>query len=370
MTRRPRRRWPVFVVLVAAAVGLIVADQKSSPTSPIGVAARTWMGVGVGPAQELASGVGDGVQALRRAGQALGGNQGATVARLEQENSALKAEVNTASFDRTRVSELDALLHTAGLGQYRIVPARVVAFGAAGGFSRSVTIDVGSLDGITANETVLAAQGLVGRVTSVAQSTSTVALLIDATTTVGVRLENQQAGYATGGGAVDQPLAVDLFNPAAQVNPGMRMVTFGSPDGKPYVPGVPVGTVTSVEGLTGQLTKRVQVHPFVDFAALDLVGVVVQPPRTNPRMAVLPPRPTSTPPPVATVTVTVTAPAGGPQALHSSTPASSGSVPPRSTRVQQPPSRTPNSPPVRSTPSRTTTSTPMAPSPTQGAGLP
>lgn len=315
MTRRPRRRWPVLLVLVALACALIVVDQKTTPANPIGVAARTWMGVALGPAQQAAARVGQGVQAVQRAGQALTGSQHDTISRLEQENSQLQAQVNTTAFDRRRVSELDALLHTAGLGQYRIVPARVVAVGAAGGFSRSVTIDVGSLDGVTANLTVLCADGLVGRVTSVAQTTSTVALLVDASTTVGVRLDNQQAGYATGGGSYDQPLAVDLFNPAAQVRTGMRLVTFGSPDGKPYVPGVPVGTVTDVEGLTGQLTKRVQVRPFVDFGALDLVGVVVQPPRTNPRLSVLPPRPAPQPQP--RVTVTVSAPAQGPMALLS-----------------------------------------------------
>ncbi|MGH8937891.1 MAG: rod shape-determining protein MreC, partial [Actinomycetes bacterium] len=40
--------------------------------------------------------------------------------------------------------------------------------------------------------------------------------------------------------------------------------------------------------------------------ALDLVGVVVQPPRTDPRDAVLPPRPRPGATPTPTVTVTVT----------------------------------------------------------------
>ena len=58
----------------------------------------------------------------------------------------------------------DWLLQTGGLGQYRMVPARVIAMGPVNGLSRSVTVDAGSLDGIRPNQTVMNAQGLVGRV--------------------------------------------------------------------------------------------------------------------------------------------------------------------------------------------------------------
>jgi rod shape-determining protein MreC len=46
------------------------------------------------------------------------------------------------------------------------------------------------------------------------------------------------------------------------------------------------------------------VSPYVDFTSLDLVGIVVEPPRADPRDAVLPPRPASTSAPTVTVTVT------------------------------------------------------------------
>lgn len=46
-------------------------------------------------------------------------------------------------------------------------------------------------------------------------------------------------------------------------------------------------------------------RPFVGFSRLDIVGVVVMPPREDPRDAVLPPKPEA-PKPIPTVTVTVT----------------------------------------------------------------
>ena len=72
-----------------------------------------------------------------------------------------------------------------------------------------------------------------------------------------------------------------------------------------------VGTVVDVERHSGDLTRTVRVRPFVGFTRLDIVGVVVSPPRKNPRDTVLPPKPK----PAPTVTVTVT-----PSASPSGTP--------------------------------------------------
>ena len=59
------------------------------------------------------------------------------------------------------------------------------------------------------------------------------------------------------------------------------------------MPGVPVGQVTSVQTSPGTLSRTGRVQPFVVPATTDLVGVVVQPPRRDPRDAVLPPRPSA-----------------------------------------------------------------------------
>jgi rod shape-determining protein MreC len=75
---------------------------------------------------------------------------------------------------------------------------------------------------------------------------------------------------------------------------GQRLVSYGVKGGA-YVPGVPLGTITSVQGTPGQLTRIAKVAPYVDATSLDLVGVVIQGPRENPRDTVLPPKPTASP---------------------------------------------------------------------------
>jgi rod shape-determining protein MreC len=232
-------------------------------------------------------------------------------ARLKRQNQELKRRLRTGSLDRHRAQELDDLLHLAGAGRYKIVPARVIAIGTAQTFSWTVTLDAGSRDGLRPDMTVLNGDGLVGRVKTVGPSTATVLLAIDPESSVGVRLEStMEVGFTTGHGA-HHDLDLQLLDGQSTVERGDRLVTFGSQGDMPYVPGVPVGSVVSVTGTPGSQTRSATVSPYVDFTSLDLVGVVVEPPRADPRDAVLPPRPASTSAPTPTVTVTVTPKPGG-----------------------------------------------------------
>ncbi|WP_316316658.1 rod shape-determining protein MreC, partial [Clavibacter michiganensis] len=121
--------------------------------------------------------------------------------------------------------------------------------------------------------------------------------------TVGTRMESgDELGFASGQGS--RPLRVELLNGKADVKKGDRLVTFGSQADKPFVPGVPVGTITRVDPNGGDLTRILDVTPFVSFTKLDIVGVVVQAPSKDPRDTVLPEK--KQPKPTPTVTVTVT----------------------------------------------------------------
>lgn len=284
----------LLILLVAIAFALITVDIRGGDASPLN-GARDAAASLFGPVERAVAGavnpVGDAVRALRDSG-----THEARVRTLERENAELKARIASSDLAATRSAELDKLLGAAGAGQYTIKAAQVVAIGAAQGFSWTVTIDVGSEDGIQRDETVINGDGLVGRVTTVGPTTSTVLLANDPQFSVGTRTEgSQEIGFATGQG--DRPMKVELLDAQAPVKTGERLVTFGSENNKPFVPGVPVGTVVKVESTPGALTRTVLVQPFVAFTKLDLVGVVVVPPAGNPRDAVLPPKPSPTPAP-------------------------------------------------------------------------
>ncbi|WP_326723121.1 MULTISPECIES: rod shape-determining protein MreC [unclassified Streptomyces] len=294
----------LLVLLIAIAFALITVDIRGGEDSPVdgarGAAATVFGPIENGVASAVDP-VGNAIAAVRDSGE-----RHDRIAQLEKDNAALKAKLGSDDRNSSRLTQLDKMLKTAGAGQYGIKGAEVIAIGAAQGFSWTVTIDVGSSDGITRDMTVLNGDGLVGRVTTVGSNTATVLLANDPDFTVGTRMEStDELGFASGQG--DQPFRVELLNGKAKIKNGDRLVTFGSQADKPFVPGVPVGVVSRVDPSGGDLTRTIYVKPYVSFTKLDIVGVVVQTPDKDPRDAVLPPKPKPTPTPTVTVTVTPSA---------------------------------------------------------------
>jgi rod shape-determining protein MreC len=210
------------------------------------------------------------------------GQQTDQIAALRRENERLRAEVQTARIDVGLARQLKSLLGSAGNGHHRIVPARVVAFGPEQGFSRTVAIDVGRRDGVRRDMTVVNGDGLVGRVVGVGPHTSNVLLAVDPTSTIGVRVTDQaEIGAVTG--AARGSLRLQMLDQHAPLARGAQLVTFGSLGGRPFIPGVPVGEVLQAQSTRGSPIRSVTVRPYVDYTALDVVGVVVEPPRTSKR---------------------------------------------------------------------------------------
>ncbi len=283
----------LLVLLIAIAFALITVDIRGGEDSPVGPI-EDGVSAAVDP-------VGNAISAVRESG-----DRHDRIAELEQENAALKAKLGSDDRNKSRLKQLDKMLKVAGEGQYGIKGAEVIAIGAAQGFSWTITIDVGANDGIKRDMTVLNGDGLVGRVTTVGPNTATVLLANDPDFTVGTRMEgSDELGFASGQG--DRALRVELLNGKAEVKKGDRLVTFGSQADKPFVPGVPVGVVSRVDPSGGDLTRTLYVTPYVGFSKLDIVGVVVQTPKKDPRDTVLPAKPKPTPRPTVTVTVTPSA---------------------------------------------------------------
>ncbi|MFI0511711.1 rod shape-determining protein MreC [Streptomyces canus] len=300
----------LLVLLIAVAFALITVDIRGGEDSPVD-GARQGAAAVFGPIENGVSAavdpVGNAVSAIRDSGE-----RHDRLAALEKENAALKAKLGSDDRNTSRLKQLDKMLKIAGEGQYGIKGAQVIAIGAAQGFSWTITVDVGANDGIRRDMTVLNGDGLVGRVTTVGPHTATVLLANDPDFTVGTRMEaGDELGFASGQG--DRPLRVELLNGKAEVKKGDRLVTFGSQADKPFVPGVPVGVVSRVDPSGGDLTRTLYVTPYVSFTKLDIVGIVVEAPKKDPRDTVLPAKPKPTPTPTVTVTVTpsANAPAGG-----------------------------------------------------------
>ena len=305
-----RRARVVIAVLIVISLTFAILDLRG----------------GKGPFATFRSVVGTALGGIERAGAtvfspvlAVGdwwgtwGDQRDQIAELQAQNQALTDLVHRSAEDRARANALDGLLRVAGAGRYRITPAEVIAVGPEQEFSWTITIDIGTQDGIERDMSVINGDGLIGRVAAVHRTTSTVVLIIDPSMSVGARIAgSEEVGILSGTGDQNS-LEFQMLNPLASVDPAAALVTFGSKNGKPYAPGIPIGEVTEVRGTAGQLTRVAAIKPFAHMSALSIVGVVVRPPRTDPRDSVLPDRPKSTAPtanPTATPTPTASGAAG------------------------------------------------------------
>ena len=212
-TRRTRL---VLSVLLIAALALITIDYRGGSSGPL----RSLGNVGntmFGPLERLAGHVTRPVSQL-----ASGISSGARISALQRQNAQLRAELSQARLSSAQDAQLRKLLQLTARGRYRVVAANVIA--AATGYADTVTIDVGSRDGVKPNETVLNGNGLVGRTVSVSSTTSTVLLATDGSSTVGSRLAGTgQIGSVSGTGkGLSGPnmLHLQLFSGSAVLHAG------------------------------------------------------------------------------------------------------------------------------------------------------
>jgi rod shape-determining protein MreC len=194
---------------------------------------------------------------------------------LQVENEELKFKLSQSADLRRKAVALDQLLRIVPPQNYKVIPAQVTAIGNTGDFRWTITVDAGSMDGVTLNTTVVSGTGLVGRIVQVNDNYSIASLLIDPNVKVGVRLEGSaEIGFISGTGVIDK-LSLQLFDPYAKMPIGARVISWGSDTGKPYMPGLAIGRIASVEGSAGQLNRTATVIPSADISSLEIVGLVL-----------------------------------------------------------------------------------------------
>ena len=209
--------------------------------------------------------------------------------------------------DEDMVSQLNQLrnvLDLAGSGGYQVVAARVINRGSTETFKETLTIDAGSRSGITKNMTVISESGLVGVVKSVTSNSSIVLLMSDPTFKVGVRIAGTQSiGVVSGQGG--STYLLQLLDATGEIKEGDALVARGSAGDRPFVPGVPVGIVTSVNSDASSITQNADVESSANLEKISVVAVVTAATKGDPRDSLIPrPRPKPVVPVIPTPTPT------------------------------------------------------------------
>jgi rod shape-determining protein MreC len=149
----------------------------------------------------------------------------------------------------------------------------------AGAFVQAIVIAAGSSNGVSVNDSVVTADGLVGIVTRVAPRTARVQLLTDQEAAVSaVDLRTGARGIVRHARGTRETLVLDRVRKQDVIKVGQEIVTAGWRAGgltSLYPKGIPIGEVTSVGQTDTDLFQQVQVDPYVDFGSLDAVIVLL-----------------------------------------------------------------------------------------------
>lgn len=280
----------LLVLLLVSSLFLITLDLRGVNLAG---AIRGSVASALSPVEKLFSNlfspIGNLVGDIRNLGQA---NE--KIEKLTKELDQLKSKEIMDEDIVGQLSQLRNVLDLAGRADYKIVAARVINRGSSATFKETITIDVGSSSGISKNMTVISDGGLVGVVKSVSSSTSIVMLMSDPTFKIGVRIAGTQSiGVLSGKGG--NTYLLQLLDATGEIKVGDKLVARGSEGGRPFVPGVPVGTVIEVQSNSSAITQNADVRASANLNQIGIVAVVVSPPKGDPRDSLIPkPNPTVT----------------------------------------------------------------------------
>jgi rod shape-determining protein MreC len=225
------------------------------------------------------------------------------IEKLRDENDKLRLTLQNRKTADAQLKQLKGVLNLAGTAGFDVVNAKVISQGSTTSFTQTITIDAGTSSGVRANMTVLSGYGLVGVVKFAYRNSALVQLASDPAFKIGARIAGtQQIGILSGQGT--RKGVLQLLDNTTQVRKGDALLARGSQNGRPFVPGVPIGEVTSVDNSPGSVTQTADVKFYTNFSTLGVVAVVVSGSTADPRDSLVPPKPRPTPLPTVTVYAT------------------------------------------------------------------
>ena len=155
---------------------------------------------------------------------------------------------------------------------YAAIPADVINRDISN-YSKNIVINVGAKEGIEEGMTVIAAEGLVGHVISVTDSTAKVQTIIDSSSSTSSLISTSRDSIVCKGILNSDTQLKAMYIPMeATVSQGDSIETSGL--GGIYQKGIYIGTVERVENTTDLTNRYALVSVAVDFKKLETVLVI------------------------------------------------------------------------------------------------
>jgi rod shape-determining protein MreC len=202
---------------------------------------------------------------------------------LKQEVQQLRGDLAKAETDLHDANQLKALtsLHEENYFPQSTDPvtARVIAKSATVWYS-TLKIDKGSGDGLRENQPVIAAGGLIGKLTSVTGGTAEVRLITDGQSGVSAQVFPEGVtGVVRPEVGNPEDLLLEHVESGRRVTENTLVITSGFTSSRTeslFPRGIPIGRVTRVDLDELETYQRVHVKPFADLRRIDVVQVLTR----------------------------------------------------------------------------------------------
>lgn len=195
----------------------------------------------------------------------------------EEENIRLKTELNKLLKEQQKYQE--ALLENRRLRELLslkekehgyVTAARVITRG-ADQWTNTFVLDKGLSDGVIKDMTAITTKGLVGKISGVSNSHSSLLLITDINFSAAVRLqESRGEGIITGTGLRKCQLKYIPYEEEVKI--GDVVITSGLDSLFPK--GIPVGYISKVDKKGSGLFQNIEVIPFEDNAEIEEVAII------------------------------------------------------------------------------------------------
>lgn len=185
-------------------------------------------------------------------------------AALRKENTQLRKQLMAAQQANLENIHLRELLDFVGAQETSYITARVVA-DTRSPYLHSVSIDSGSKNGVKKGQAVVNAVGLVGRIIEVGERSARILLVTDLNSRIPIMTSTSRYRGILGGGNADDP---ELHYIPTDNSAVLGEVVITSGDGGYFPPGLPIGTIQTIE------KEKITVKPFVEWNRLEFVSII------------------------------------------------------------------------------------------------
>lgn len=184
--------------------------------------------------------------------------------KLREENTALLKWEALANKLESENKILRKIVKLSPMPETQFITARVIAT-SSNPFVKTIVIDAGKKQGVSIDQAVVSARGLIGRVIDVGENSARILLIQDVTSRIPVTVESTRARAILTGNS-SRFLDMRFLSNTSEVKLGQRVIT--SAEGGVFPPNIIVGVVEEIKD------KKVKVRSMVPWSRLEFIQII------------------------------------------------------------------------------------------------